>query len=153
MLVTPCSRDLSSRAPPTRRMNRAGTRNGPRSWIGPWPSVSPAQAEPLDQRAVTRDVGALQVLQQPAALTDEDQQTPTAVVVVLVGLEVLGEVLDALREHRDLDLRGTGVALVRGVLGHDALLGGTVEGHGSPCVSLRDAPGHVHPGALVPRPI
>src|SRR3954454_14500504 len=132
MLVTPCSRDLRSRAPPTRRMNRAGKRSGPRAWIGPWPSVSPTQAEPLDQRAVARDVGALQVLQQPTALTDEDQQTPPAVVVVLVLLEVLGEVLDALRQHRDLDLGGARVALAGRVLGHDSLLRCGVECHVAP---------------------
>ena len=73
-------------------------------------------------------------------------------VVVLVHLEVLGEVGDALGEHRHLDLGGTGVALMRGVLGHDLLLHGGVEGHGSPWVSLRGAPGRVHPGSLVPRP-
>ena len=37
--------------------------------------------------------------------------------------------LDALREHRDLDLGRAGVVRRRGELGHDALLGGGVEGH------------------------
>ncbi|BDZ61417.1 hypothetical protein GCM10025873_12080 [Demequina sediminis] len=50
-------------------------------------------------------------------------------VVVLVLLEVLGEVLDALREHRDLNLGGTGVALAGCVLGHDGLLHCCVERH------------------------
>jgi hypothetical protein len=45
------------------------------------------------------------------------------VVVVLVLLEVLGEVADAVAEQRDLHFRGTGVALGRGVLGDDLLLG------------------------------
>src|SRR3954454_12195602 len=146
MLVTPCSRDLRSRAPPTRRMNRAGKRSGPRAWIGPWPSVSPTQAEPLDQRPVARDVGALQVLQQPATLTHEDQQTATAVVVVLVLLEVLGEVLDALREHRDLDLGGARVALAGRVLGHDLLLRCGVEWHVAPSVLVARRSGAGSPG-------
>jgi len=64
-----------------------------------------------------------QVVQQPAALAHEEQQPTAAVVVVLVLLEVLGEVGDAVAEQRDLHLGGTGVALGRGVLGDDLLLG------------------------------
>ena len=64
-----------------------------------------------------------QVVQQPTALADEQQQATTAVVVVLVLLEVLGEVADAVAQQRDLHLGGTGVALGRGVLGDDLLLG------------------------------
>src|SRR5215207_8594145 len=85
--------------------------------------TSAAQAETLDDRAVALDLGLLQVVQQPAALTHQQQQATTAVVVVLVLLEVLGEVGDAVAEQRDLDLGGTGVALGRGVLGDDLLLG------------------------------
>ena len=70
-----------------------------------------AQAEALDQRAVALDVDALQVAQEPAALADQQQQAAAAVVVVLVLTRVLGEVEDALREQRDLDLGGAGVAL------------------------------------------
>ena len=43
-------------------------------------------------------------------------------MIVLVGLEVLGQISDALGEQRDLDLRGTGVAFVRRVLADDFLL-------------------------------
>ena len=38
-------------------------------------------------------------------------------VVVLVGLEVLGQVRDTLGEDSDLNLGGTGVTLVGSVLG------------------------------------
>ncbi len=58
----------------------------------------------LDDRPVTGDFGLGQVLQQPAALPHEEQQPATAVVVVLVRLQVLGEVGDTTREHRDLNL-------------------------------------------------
>ena len=40
-------------------------------------------------------------------------------VVVLVGAQVLGELLDAVGEDRDLDLGGAGVALMGGVLGDE----------------------------------
>mgnify|MGYP002651947686 CR=1 FL=1 len=63
-----------------------------------------AKAEALDQRTVALDVGALQVTQEAATTTDEQQQAAAAVVVVLVLAGVLGEVLDALGQQRDLDL-------------------------------------------------
>ena len=47
----------------------------------------------------------LEVLEEAPALADEQQQAAARVVVVLVRLEVLGEVLDALGEEGDLDLR------------------------------------------------
>jgi len=50
------------------------------------------------------------------------EQTPTAVVVHLVGLEVVGELGDAAGQERDLNLGGTGVAVVAPVVGDRALL-------------------------------
>jgi len=79
--------------------------------------------EALDERAVPVDVGGLQVLEQAATLSDQQQQAAPAVVVVLVGLEVLGQVRDALAQQCDLDLGAAGVALTGSVLGDDGLLG------------------------------
>src|SRR6185312_9115766 len=93
------------------------------------PSVSSAQAEPLDERPVALDVLLLYVVEQAAAAADQQKQTTTAVVVVLVHLEVLGQVGDPLGEHRDLHLGRAGVALLRRVLGHDPVLGLCVERH------------------------
>ena len=87
-------------------------------------------AEALDERAVPLDVGGLQVLEQAATLTDQQQQAAPAVVVVLVGLQVLSEVGDALAQKRDLDLGAAGVALFGSVLGDDGLLDFSVERHG-----------------------
>src|SRR5690606_41551690 len=55
---------------------------------------SSADAELLDQGPVAGDVFVAQVLEQALTLADLQQQTTTAVVVVLVHLEVLGEVID-----------------------------------------------------------
>ena len=63
-----------------------------------------------DDVAVPGDVLALEVLEQPAAPADEHQQPTAAVVVVLVRLEVLGQVRDAPGQHRDLHLGGARVA-------------------------------------------
>lgn len=64
-----------------------------------------------------------------AALTDQDEQTTTGVVVVLVRLEVLGQVGDPTGEHGDLDLGGAGVALLLAELADDLLLRSGVERH------------------------
>ena len=69
---------------------RSGTRGVPLLGL-----LAP-DAEALDERAVPLDVGGLQVLEQAATLADQQQQAAPAVVVVLVGLQVLGQVRDAL---------------------------------------------------------
>ncbi len=71
-----------------------------------------ADAQLCDDRAVTLDIDLDEIVQQPAALTDHLVHAQTAVVVVGMGLEVLGELADALGEDGDLDFRRTGVALV-----------------------------------------
>ena len=55
---------------------------------------------------------AAALLAHTPAPTDQQEQAPPAVVVVLVLLEVLGEVADPAGQHRDLDLRRAGVRLV-----------------------------------------
>src|SRR5690606_18444542 len=84
--------------------------------------VSAAQAQSLDGGAVTLDVLVRQVLRQPLAAADEGHQAVAGVVIVLVLLQVLGDVGDALGQQRDLRLRGTGVLLVQAVLGQNGLL-------------------------------
>src|SRR4051794_30191477 len=81
-----------------------------------------AQAEALNQLLVAADILALQVVEQAAALTDHDQETTTAVEVLLVGLEVFGQVADALGQDGDLDFRRTGIALTGLVFLDDFLL-------------------------------
>ena len=92
-------------------------------------------AELLDKGAVLVDVLTLDVLQKATTLTDEHHQTATGVVVLLVNLQVLGEVADALGEDCDLDLGATGIMLVLAKLGDEfcgALLGDAVlVSHGS----------------------
>lgn len=68
-----------------------------------------AQAEVGDQRAVPAQVFGLQVVQQPAALTDLQQQPATAVVIFFVDLEVLGQMVDGRGENRDLYFGRAGV--------------------------------------------
>src|SRR5690606_25578198 len=70
-----------------------------------------AQTQLFDDRLVAGDIAVLQIVEQPAALTDHLQKALARVVVFLVGLEVLGQVGDALGEDRNLNFRRTSVAL------------------------------------------
>ena len=71
-----------------------------------------AQAELSDDGAVTLDVLLLEIGKEVTTATDHLQEATTAVVVLLVGLEVLVEVVDAVGEQCDLYLGRTGVGLV-----------------------------------------
>src|SRR5690606_6423860 len=97
---------------------------------------SAAEAETLDQGPVARDVHRSQVPQQPAATADQQQQAAARGVVVLVLLQVLGEVADPLGEQRDLSLGRTGVARVETVGLQDLLLLCGVECHVVPLPSM-----------------
>lgn len=78
-----------------------------------WPSLQlAAETQFLDQLAVLGRIFPVDVLQMAAALAHQLEQAAAAVLVVLVGLEVLGELLDPGREDRDLYLRRTGITLV-----------------------------------------
>ena len=75
-----------------------------------------SQTELSNDCAVTLDIVVLQVVQKVSSVTDHLLQTAAAVEVLLVGLEVLGQVVDTAGEDCDLNLRRTGVSFVSGVL-------------------------------------
>jgi len=84
---------------------------------------SPPEPELGDDGSVALDVGALQVIQQPAPLADQLEQPTPRVVVVSVRFEMVGEVIDPLAEDRDLDFGRSGVLVVQTVGLDDARLG------------------------------
>src|SRR5271166_5471247 len=67
-------------------------------------ALSP-DAELLDQPSITGNVARMQVIEQAAALADQAQQSEARVVVFLVRGQMLGQLLDAPREQRDLNFR------------------------------------------------
>jgi len=75
----------------------------------------------VDNSAVTLDIGLHQIVEQVSSVTDHLLKSATAVVVVLVGLEVLGKVLDAVGQQSYLNLGGTCVTLVGGILVNNCL--------------------------------
>ena len=72
-----------------------------------------AQPQALDQRLVSFGFCSPNVLEEPPTPAHEYEQPSSGVMVLAVQLEVLGETVDALREQRDLHVRGTGVRRVR----------------------------------------
>src|ERR1051325_10161079 len=82
----------------------------------------PPQAELLDQVSVALEVTLLQVLQEAATPADELEQASARMVVFRVSSEMLGELVDASREERDLHVGRAGVLLAAPVLADDVLL-------------------------------
>ena len=72
-----------------------------------------AQLELLGDGLVTVDVGVVEVIQQPAALTNHHQQSTTGTVVFLAVLQVLRQMVDALRQQSNLHVGRTGILLVQ----------------------------------------
>ena len=69
-----------------------------------------AQAQLFDDDLIAREILALEVIEQRTALRDEREKATTRMVVLLVALEVFGEVGNAVRQDRDLHFRRTGIA-------------------------------------------
>src|SRR5205823_3862050 len=76
------------------------------------PAVLMAETELFDELPIPFQVGALQVLEQAAALRDHPQQAALSVKVLGVDPKVVGEAVDPLGEQRDLDRGRPRVPLV-----------------------------------------
>ena len=63
-----------------------------------------AETQLVDELPIPFQVGALQVLQQAAALAHHFEEPSLPVVVLGVRPEVIGEAVDPLGEQRDLHL-------------------------------------------------
>src|SRR6478735_6262559 len=77
-----------------------------------------ADAETTDQIRVAFRVLALEIVEQPPALADQLEEAATRVMILRVRLEMLGEVVDALTQKRNLNFGGPGIALVCLVCSH-----------------------------------
>jgi hypothetical protein len=61
----------------------------------------------LDDILISLNIHPSHVVEQPPPLTDELQKTSPGVVILLVSLEMLCEVIDAIAQNGNLHLRGT----------------------------------------------
>lgn len=87
----------------------------------------PSQPETCDQSTVSLYVLLSQIVEQSAAFADQHQQPSSAVVIMLVFTQMLGQMVDPLGHQRDLDLRRTGVTVVMSELFNDGL--GVLHSH------------------------
>src|SRR5690606_23531676 len=85
-------------------------------------STLAAQAETADQRLITRFVNALDIVEKATTLRNQLQEAATRMIVILVALEVFGEVGDTLGKNGNLYFRRTGVAFLGGVFLDKCLL-------------------------------
>ena len=76
------------------------------------PSLLSADTEPFDYGFVSVYFPALEVVQKASSLADKFQQPPTAVMILFVYLEMLGQVCDTLGQNGDLDLGRTGITVM-----------------------------------------
>ena len=84
------------------------------------------KTEGLDDGTVTIDIVHVEVLQQLTALTDEHRQRTGSVVILVILLQVLCQMRDAITEESDLCLCRTGVRGTLAILTEDLLLLGFV---------------------------
>jgi hypothetical protein len=66
--------------------------------------VLSTKAELGDQLAVAGDVTVTHVIEHAPAATHQHEKTTTTVVVLWVVFQVIGEMIDALRQRCDLDI-------------------------------------------------
>src|SRR5260363_177722 len=69
----------------------------------------------LEQRLVARLVVLLQIVEQRTAGRDQLQEAAAGVIILAVGLEMAGQVVDAFRQDRNLHLGRTGVTGLGGI--------------------------------------
>ena len=89
-----------------------------------------AQAEVGDELAVALEIFVLKIAQQAPALSDLHQQAAAAVVVLLVDLQMLGQLVDRRGEDGDLNVGRTGVVGAAAEFGRDLRLLFFGQGHG-----------------------
>ena len=100
-----------------------------RARISPRAKRLTANAELIDDALVARLVGALEVIEQLAALRDHLEKAAPRVIVLHVCLEVIGQSVDPFGQDRHLNFGRTGVARLGGIRLDDFGLAAGSERH------------------------
>ena len=79
------------------------------------------QSQFCNQGPVTLHILFLEVPEQSPPLTDHHEQTSPTVMILFMGLQVLGEVVDTLSQQRYLNLGRTRVGGMRAVIIYNCL--------------------------------
>src|SRR5690606_12303673 len=93
-----------------------------------------------DDLLVPRVILALHIVKQLATLAHHLEQPTTRVVVLLMGLEVIGQRVDALCEDRDLDFRRTCITRLGRVVLNEFLLALGRQRHRSSFLDMKGGP-------------
>ena len=75
--------------------------------------LSVAEFELLGDRLIARQVGIVEVLQQSAPLTDHFQEAAAGAVVLVVLLQMFGQMINSLGQKSDLHVSGPCVLFVQ----------------------------------------
>ena len=75
-----------------------------------------AESKFLDDAPISVDVGASQITQEALALSDHHEQPSTAVMILRVRIKMVPQIVDPLRQERDLHTSRSSVGVVRPVL-------------------------------------
>ena len=81
-----------------------------------------SEAELLNYCTVALDISLLEIAEKVSSVANQRLKTSAAVVVLMIGLEVLGESLDSVSQKSNLNLGRTGIALVSSVHLNNCLL-------------------------------
>src|SRR5690606_9863106 len=90
---------------------------------------STPQPETADQALITVLVDLLQVVEQLPALVHHPKQTAARMMVLVMTIEVLGELVDPRRQEGDLHLGRAGIGRTALILGDDLGFLFRVQGH------------------------
>ena len=71
-----------------------------------------SQAKGFDNRSVTLNIVAFNIIEQPATFTNEHQQSTTRVVIFLMHLQMLGQICNPMGKKSNLDFRGSGIGIM-----------------------------------------
>jgi len=86
-------------------------------------NLLPPQAQTIDYFMIAFDVCAFQIIEQTPSLLDHFQQAAPRMIILLVSLEMLGQVVNSLTQQCHLYLGRTGVGLVGTEVRHDLFFG------------------------------
>jgi hypothetical protein len=78
-----------------------------------------AQAKAFDCLPVFIEVAPFEVVEHAPTTTDHLHQTAAAVMIVAMGFEMLGKLVDPAGKQSDLNFRGAGIGLVFAVIADD----------------------------------
>lgn len=78
-----------------------------------------AKIQLLEEFVILRQVGPLEIIEQLPPARCHLQKAPAGVEILAVRAQVLGQMIDASGQKRDLDFRGTCILLVSFVFGDD----------------------------------